>query len=136
MLRLEQGQLIGGSAPGSKRIGEELVRRGLISREKLLFALARQRELQPGVHETLEPDSNALAVVLLRERLVDERQLSRTLFRMILHVIGQINQWREGVFAFYPSADTAFPIRFNVQEVVLDLMRLEDERRQRTEPTG
>ena len=136
MLRLEHGQLIGGSAPGSKRIGEELVRRGLISREKLLFALARQRELQPGVHETLEPDSNALAVVLLRERLVDERQLSRTLFRMILHVIGQINQWREGVFAFYPSADTAFPILFNVQEVVLDLMRLEDERRQRTEPTG
>lgn len=136
MLRLEQGQLIGGSAPGSKRIGEELVRRGLLSREKLLFALERQRELDPSAQGALEPDSNALAIVLLRERLVDERQLSRTSFRLILHVIGQINQWREGVFAFYPSADTAFPIRFNVQEVVLDLIRLEDERRQRTEPTG
>jgi Flp pilus assembly protein TadD len=136
MLRLEQGMLIGGSAPGSKRIGEELLQRGLISREKLLFALARQRELHPSAQDALEPDSNALATVLLREQLVEERQLARTLFRMILQVIGQINQWREGVFAFYPSADTAFPIRFNVQEVVLDLMRLEDERRQRTEPTG
>jgi hypothetical protein len=52
---------------------------------------------------------------------------------MILHVVSQINRWREGVFAFHPSADTAFPLRFNVQEVVLDLMRLEDERRRRQE---
>jgi len=136
MLRLERGKLIGGSAPGGKRIGEELVRRGVVSREKLQLALARQRELYPSSREGPEPDANALATVLLRENLVDERQLSRALFRMVLHVIGQINQWREGVFAFYPSADTAFPISFNVQEVVLDLMRLEDERRQRTEPTG
>jgi Flp pilus assembly protein TadD len=136
LLRLERGMLIGGSAPGSKRIGEELVRRGLISREKLQLALARQRELYPSSRESQEPDANGLAVVLLHEKLIDERQLARTLFRMILHVIGQINQWREGVFAFYPAADTRFPVRFNVQEVVLDLMRLEDERRQRTEPTG
>ena len=65
-----------------------------------------------------------------------EKQLADVMFRMILHVVSQINQWREGVFAFHPAPDNAFPIRFNVQEVVLDLMRLEDEKRQRKEPTG
>jgi hypothetical protein len=55
---------------------------------------------------------------------------------MILHVVRQINQWREGAFAFHPSADSGFPVRFNVQRVVLDLMRLEDERqRLRSVPT-
>jgi tetratricopeptide (TPR) repeat protein len=141
MLRLERGMLIGGSAPRLKRLGEVLVRRGLLSREKLRFALARQRELYPGLPGQgaasggAEPDANTLGAVLLRERLLEEQQLSDVLFRMILHVVSQINQWREGVFAFHSSADTAFPIRFNVQEVVLDLMRVEDEKRQRTEPT-
>jgi hypothetical protein len=82
-----------------------------------------------------EADATSLGAVLLRERLLEEKQLSEVLFKMILHIISQINQWREGVFAFHPSPDTGFPIRFNVQEVVLDLMRLEDERRQRAEPT-
>lgn len=136
MLRMERGMLIGGSAPRLKRLGEVLVRRGLISREKLRLALSRQRDLYPGPQGGTEPDANTLAVVLLRERLLDEKQLSDVLFRMILHVLSQINGWREGVFAFHPSPDTAFPIRFNVQEVVLDLLRAEDEKRQRTEPTG
>jgi tetratricopeptide (TPR) repeat protein len=157
MLRLERGMLIGGSAPRLKRLGEVLVRRGLLSRESLQSALAKQRQLYPGLQGNQfqaggvqggglqggglqggglqggEADANTLGAVLLRERLIDEKQLSDVLFRMILHVVSQIKQWREGVFAFHPSVDTGFPIRFNVQEVVLDLMRLEDERRQRTE---
>ncbi|HTV17895.1 MAG TPA: DUF4388 domain-containing protein, partial [Polyangiaceae bacterium] len=145
MLRLERGMLIGGSAPRLKRLGEVLVRRGLISRDQLQRALVEQRQLAPaepgdgrardGSRGGIDADANGLASVLLRERLLDEKQLSDVLFRMILHVVSQVNQWREGVFAFHASADTAFPIRFNVQEVVLDLLRLEDEKRQRTEPT-
>jgi tetratricopeptide (TPR) repeat protein len=141
MLRLERGMLIGGSAPRLKRLGEVLVRRGLLSRDSLRRALARQRETSPvlpgdGLQGGAEADANTLGAVLLRERLLDEKQLSDVLFRMILHVVSQINQWRDGVFAFHPSADTGFPIRFNVQEVVLDLMRLEDEKRQRKEQAG
>jgi tetratricopeptide (TPR) repeat protein len=146
MLRLERGMLIGGSAPRLKRLGEVLVRRGLLSRENLRSALARQRELQMGaraqgssprggVEAGDDADANTLGVVLLRERLIDEKQLTEVLFRMILHIVSQINHWREGVFAFHASVDTGFPIRFNVQEVVLDLMRVEDEKRQRMEPT-
>lgn len=135
MLRLERGMLIGGSAPRLKRLGEVLVRRGLLSREKLRVALARRRAVEPGSGGG-ESDANSLAVVLLREGLIDEKQLADVMFRMILHVVSQINQWREGVFAFHPAPDNAFPIRFNVQEVVLDLLRLEDEKRQRKEPTG
>jgi tetratricopeptide (TPR) repeat protein len=128
ILRLEQGMLIGGSAPRLKRVGEVLVRRGLISPANLASALSRQTELYPGLQEGGERDANTLGAILLREGFVDEKQLSDVLFRMIIHVIRQIKQWREGSFAFHPSEDSDFPIRFNVQKVVLDLMRLEDER--------
>lgn len=128
MLRLEQGMLIGGSAPRLKRLGEVLVRRGLISAADLELALSRQRELYPRQQEGVEPDASTLGMVLLREGFLDEKQLSDVLFGMILNVVGQINQWREGAFAFHPSKDSGFPIRFNVQRVVLDLMRLQDER--------
>jgi tetratricopeptide (TPR) repeat protein len=129
MLRLEQGMLIGGSAPRMERLGETLVRRGLINQEKLRFALSRQRELYPGLHEGVEQDATTLGAVLLKEGLLDERQLGDVLFRMVLHAVGQINQWRQGAFSFHPSADSGFPVRFHIQKVVLDLLRQEDEER-------
>ncbi len=128
MLRLEQGMLIGGSAPRLKRLGEVLVRRGLITTSNLELALSRQRELYPRQEAGVEPDASTLGMVLLREGFLDEKQLSDVLFGMILNVVGQINQWREGAFAFHACNDSGFPIRFNVQRVVLDLMRLQDER--------
>lgn len=128
MLRLERGMLIGGSAPRLKRLGEVLVRRGLITRETLQVALSRQRELYPGLSEGVEQDATMLGSVLLKEGLLDEKQLTDVLFGMVLNVIGQINQWREGAFAFHPCKDSGFPIRLNVQKVVLDLLRQEDER--------
>jgi hypothetical protein len=127
--------LIGGSAPRMKRLDEVLVRRNLISPEKLALALSRQRALQKNAAEGVDQEAIALGAVLVRERLVDEKALTDVLFRMILHVVRQINQWREGTFAFHASEDSGFPIRFNVQKVVLDLMRLEDEKQRRSEST-
>jgi hypothetical protein len=128
--------LIGGSAPRLKRLGEVLVRRGLISAQNLQFALSRQRNLYPSLQEGGDRDAITLGTILLHEGLLEERQLTDVLFRMILHIVGQINQWREGAFAFHPCPDSGFPIRINVQKVVLDLMRLEDERqRLRSEST-
>jgi hypothetical protein len=76
-----------------------------------------------------------LGAVLLSERLIDEKQLKEVLFRMIVHVVGQIKQWREGAFAFHPSEDSNFPVRFNIQKVALDMLRMQDERnRLRSEP--
>jgi hypothetical protein len=111
------------------------VRRGLVSREQVDAAISSHRRLLSSSSDSGEADATTLGAILLRERLLDESQLSDVLFGMILHIISQINQWREGVFAFHPAPDTRFPIRFNVQEVVLDLMRLQDERRQRMEST-
>jgi len=135
MLRLEQGMLIGGSAPRLKRLGEVLVRRGLITREQLERLHARENQLAAFSQGRLEPDATSLAAVLLRERMIDEGRLSDVLFRMTLHIISQIKQWREGVFAFHPSPGTSFPLRFNVQRIVLELSRIEDETQQRTENT-
>jgi tetratricopeptide (TPR) repeat protein len=128
MLHLEKGMLVGGSAPGLERLGETLVSGGVISPENLQFALSRQRDLYPGIQVGVDQDATILGALLLRERLLDEEQLASVLFRMILHVIGQIRQWREGAFAFHSSADRGFPVRFHIQEVVMDMLRLEDER--------
>lgn len=133
MLRLERGMLIGGSAPRLRRLGEVLVRRGLISREQLERVHAREHQLAAIAHGRLEPDATSLAAVLLRDRLIEEAPLSEVLFRMTLHIVSQVKNWREGVFAFHPSASTSFPVRFNVQRVVLELMRIEDEAQQRVE---
>lgn len=133
MLRLEQGMLIGGSAPRLKRLGEVLVRRGLITREQLERLHARENQLAAIARGRLEPDATSLAALLLREGLIDEAPLSAVLFRMTLHIVSQIKQWREGVFAFHPSPGTSFPIRFNVQRIVLELMRIQDETQQRAE---
>jgi hypothetical protein len=65
--------------------------------------------------------------------LLDEKQLTDVLFRMTVEVVGQIKQWREGAFAFHPSEDSGFPVRFHLQKVVLDLLRREDEQRPRSE---
>ena len=136
MLRLERGMLIGGSAPHLKRLGEILVRRGLISPESLRLSLARQRQRYPGLKEDgVEQDATTLGTLLLQERLLDEKQLTDVLFRMIVDVVGQIKQWREGVFAFHASEDSGFPVRFNVQNVVFDLLRRQDEQRRRSELT-
>jgi tetratricopeptide (TPR) repeat protein len=133
MLRLERGMLIGGSAPRLRRLGEVLVRRGLISRTQLELAHTRDQQRGAASADGREPDATSVAAALLREGLVEEGRLREVLSRMTLHIIRQLIQWREGVFAFHPSPDTGFPVRFNVQHVVLELMRIEDEQRQRTE---
>lgn len=128
VLRLEQGMLIGGSAPRVERLGELLVRRGLILRRDLDLALSRQKELYPELGAAVDRDAPTLGVVLLKDHLLEESQLTDVLFHMIVLVIGQINQWQKGAFAFHPAEDMGFPIRFNVQNVVLELLRTEDER--------
>jgi tetratricopeptide (TPR) repeat protein len=136
MLRLERGMLIGGSAPHLQRLGEVLVRRGLISAEDLRRALSRQRQQYPGLSaDGAEQDATTLGAVLLQERLLDEKQLTDVLFRMIVDVVGQIKQWSQGAFAFHSCADSGFPVRFNVQGVVLDLLRVEDEQGPRSGST-
>jgi Flp pilus assembly protein TadD len=134
MLRLERGMLIGGSAPHLKRLGELLVRRGLLSPEDLRRALSRQRQQYPGLNaDGLEQDATTLGAVLLQEQLLDEKQLTEVLFRMIVDVVGQIKKWSQGAFAFHACEDSGFPVRFNVQGVVLDLLRVEDEQAPRSE---
>ena len=115
-LRLERGLVIGGSAPRLRGFGEVLLRRGLVTREQL------------GRARSTERDATSLAAALLRERQIEEAPLSDVLFKMTLHIISQMGQWQQGVFSFYPGPDTGFPIGFNVQQIALELARLEDER--------
>lgn len=116
MLRLERGLVIGGTAPRLRSFGDVLLRRGLITRDQLESSRSPER------------DATSLAAALLRERHIEEGPLSDVLFRMTLHIISQIKQWQSGVFSFHPAPDTGFPIGFNVQQIALELARLDDER--------
>ncbi len=124
---MQKGMLTGGSAPGIKPLSELLVTRKLVDRGVLQRALSSALAREIG---SRQEDGRTVAELVLREELVSKEELARVLFEVTLHTVEQVSQWREGAFAFHAGSDEGtFPIRFNVQEVVLELMRLEDERR-------
>jgi hypothetical protein len=52
-------------------------------------------------------------------------------FQEVLDALAEMLSWTEGAFSFHPGADQELPaISFDVQNVMLELMRLTDERNQ------
>jgi tetratricopeptide (TPR) repeat protein len=129
IVRLVRGQLTSASAPGVMRLGEALVARGLITSEGLKAALARQK--------ADEPDSaEALGSLLMRDRPRDHDQLRQAVFQQLLEALLEMIAWHEGAFSFHPADDPGLPaISFNLQNVMLELMRVIDERKKGTLPS-
>jgi tetratricopeptide (TPR) repeat protein len=123
IVRLVRGQVTSASAPGVKRLGEALVERGIISRHGLESALARQRGDE-------RESSEALGSVLFRDRPTEARvEITRVVFQQVLDALEQMLGWKEGAFSFHPEGEKEMPaIAFDVQNVMLELMRLADER--------
>jgi Flp pilus assembly protein TadD len=122
VIRLVQGALTSASAPGTPRLGDVLVEHRLLSRGQVAAALGRQQE----------DSSEALGSILLDEKLIDRTQLTRIVFEQALTALGEMTSWTEGAFSFHPSeGGEAPPISFSIQQVVLELMRVRDERNQR-----
>ena len=123
IVRLVRGQVTSASAPGVKRLGEALVARGIITPTALESALARQR--------TDDGESaEALGAVLLRERPGHREALTRAVFQQVLDALDEMLTWNEGAFSFHPGSDRGLPaIAFDLQNVMLEIMRIADERK-------
>ena len=123
IVRLVRGKVTSASAPGVKRLGEALVARGIITPTALESALARQR--------TDDGESaEALGAVLLRERPGHREALTRAVFQQVLDALGEMQTWNEGAFSFHPGSDRGLPaIAFDLQNVMLEIMRIADERK-------
>jgi tetratricopeptide (TPR) repeat protein len=122
IVRLVRGQVTSASAPGVSRLGERLVASGIISTEALDAALARQRMDDGEAAETL-------GAVLLRERPAHREALTRAVFQQVLDALSEVLTWSEGAFSFHPGSDRGLPaISFDLQNVVLEVFRIADER--------
>ena len=122
-VRLTRGQISSASAPNTKRFDHALFEMGLISRGNLEAVVARS----PGLDRE---SAEALGTALLRERAVEHRPLSQLLSRRIHESLVEILSWTEGAFSFHPEEHRDPPaIFFNLQDVMLELVRVSDERR-------
>ena len=123
IVRLVRGKVTSASAPGVKRLGEALVASGIITPTALESALARQRS-DDG------ESAEALGAVLLRERPGHREALTRAVFQQVLDALDEMMTWNEGAFSFHPGSDRGLPaISFDLQNVMLEIMRIADERK-------
>jgi hypothetical protein len=108
------------------RLGEALVARNIITRAQLDAALARQRRDDDA---TDGDGSETLGDLLIRERPADREPLTRVVFQQVLEALEEMLAWKEGAFSFHPGGDRGMPvIAFDLQNVMLEIMRLSDER--------
>jgi Flp pilus assembly protein TadD len=154
-VHMVRGQVTSASAPGVKRIGEALVEAGLVSTARLDAVLAKQRRDElamatpiptptptrgsAGSAAPSEPSGSpeSLGSALLREQLVAREQLTSLLSHQIQRALLEMLNWKEGAFSFHPGADQELPpISFDVQELVLDVVRISDERKHAQERPG
>jgi len=50
-------------------------------------------------------------------------------FQQVLDALGEMLTWNEGAFSFHPGSDRGRPaIAFDLQNVVLEVLRIADER--------
>ena len=122
IVRLVRGQVTSASAPGISRLGERLVARGIISADALERALEQQRS-DDG------ESAEALGTLLMRERPATREALTKAVFRQVIDALGEMLTWNEGAFSFHPGSDRGRPaIAFDLQNVVLEVLRIADER--------
>ena len=117
------------TAPGVKRLGETLVERRVLTRGELELALAKQRAAGHDAHAG-QAGSESLGTMLLKDGPPSARaEVQRVVFEQVLEALAQMLAWTEGAFSFLPEGEKEIPaIAFDVQNVMLELMRLMDER--------
>jgi tetratricopeptide (TPR) repeat protein len=123
IIRLAHGRVTSASAPGVGRLGEALVARGIITADALDAALERQ-QMDDG------ENAETLGAVLLRERPEHRAALTQAVFQQVIDALDEMLTWKQGAFSFHPGSDRGEPaISFDLQNVVLEVVRIADERK-------
>ncbi len=126
-----RGRIISALTPGTKKLGELLEEMHLVERAQLEEALERQRVERPRV---------SLGKILVTAGLISPDRLREAVAGQIEQTIYDLVTWREGEFEFalnelrpvddiavYPG-DILPDINLDTQMVVLDALRIFDER--------
>lgn len=134
LVRLDHGRITSASAPDTPRLGAMLVERGLIARPELDRVLVAQQDRAD------QPEK--LGSLLLAQKLVQRDALRRAMFEQTLSALEEILSWPEGSFSFHRSRDATGDldtdpdsISFDAQHVMMELMRIMDERQYRRPAT-
>jgi tetratricopeptide (TPR) repeat protein len=118
VVRLARGRVTSATAPRVKRLGEMLVELRVITDDQLESALAQQRGYE----------DEALARRLLSDG-VDQNKLVSVTLKQIIAVLDNIMDWPDGAFSFQRGEEREQAlISFDLQEVMLELMKTRDER--------
>ncbi len=129
-VRLDQGRIASARARNTAPLGAMLVERGLVGRADLDRVLLVQQD---------RPDQpEKLGSLLLAQGLVQRDALRRAMFEQTLSALEEILSWPEGTFFFQRQRQTTSdletdpdPISFDAQHVMMELMRIMDERQYR-----
>lgn len=89
-----KGKIVFAQATGAPRIGDLLLRRGLVDRQKLEAAVTAQRQA---------PDRRSLGQVLVRAGLVTGEQLKAVVEEQIRRAVAAVLGWETGEFEFLPD---------------------------------
>ena len=131
-----RGRIISAWSSGSKRLGDLLLSRGLLERPQLDQALRLQDAQKP---------RPSLGQILVDSGLVKSAELRRAVAEQIEETVYQLVTWRQGSFEFaidalrpvddigiYPG-DLLPDINLNTQMLVLEALRIFDEKNRRIE---
>jgi hypothetical protein len=138
-ITFHQGRIVNASAPGSKRLGEMLVESGAISTEALDLALRQQASEAP---------RRPLGQILVANGALSDDVMYAALQQQIERTIYELVTWTSGTFEF--ALDDLTPIddvsvlpgdiighlRLDTQSVLIDALRVFDERNRMQEGPG
>jgi hypothetical protein len=89
-----QGRIISAQATGASRVGDLLLRKGLVDRQRLEAALATQGQ---------GAARRSLGQVLLNAGILTPAQLKAVLEEQIRQAIASVLAWSDGEFEFLPD---------------------------------
>ncbi len=105
--------------PEEKRIGQILVKKGLIDKPTLQRVLNRQKET-----------GQRFGVILLQEGLVSRDEITELIKKNIIEQVAQLFKLTAGSYVFRPqniTIDRELPISLDTQHILMDGLRIVDE---------
>lgn len=123
-VRLFHGQITSAATSNSKRFDQALIELKVISKSNLESFLARTGHRDRGSAESL-------GTLLISEGVVEPRPIAQLLSRSIHVALTEMLGWPDGPFSFHGEEASAEPaIFFNLQDVMTELLRAGNERKQ------
>jgi hypothetical protein len=123
-IHLRRGMITGSASPHGAKVGDLLLRSGIVSRTQLQSAAVYQRS---------EGKDRLLGAILVERGMLEESALQKVLVRQIKDALSELVAWTAGRFAFEPDQQAQVEsdlelVELDAEEVLLDVLREIDEK--------